>query len=166
LQGRIAGSFAFNGAGRRLDAASVPERPVPRHHSPDALIETARTPATAASGCIQEGQEGAMPQPKRPKAKPAPSRTTRTHETSPAGAPVTFLECIPRYLAADLTQRAAIEKKTIVQVVEEALRAYLGTPGPAPRKTPPQVSGEISFGNLGGPTVPEWGGGVKRGRKS
>lgn len=110
-----------------------------------------------------------MPQPKRPKAKPAPSRTTRTPETSPAGAPVTFLECIPRYLAADLTQRAAIEKKTIVQVVEDALRAYLETPGAkptTPRKTPPQVSGEISFGNPGGPTLPDWGGGAKRRRKS
>jgi hypothetical protein len=107
-----------------------------------------------------------MPQPKRPKAKPEPPRTTRPQETSPAGAPVTFLECIPRYLAADLTQRAAIEKKTIVQVVEDALRAYLETPVPAPRKTPPQVSGEVSFGNLGSPTLPDWGGGAKGRRKS
>jgi hypothetical protein len=107
-----------------------------------------------------------MPQPKRPKAKPAPTRTTRAHDTSPAGAPVTFLECIPRYLAADLTQRAAVEKKTIVEVVEDALRAYLGTPGAKPKTTPPQVSGEISFGNPGGPTVPDWGGGAKSRRKS
>ena len=107
-----------------------------------------------------------MPQPKRPKAKSAPSRTTRTHGTSAAGAPVTFLECIPRYLAADLTQRAAVEKKTIVQVVEDALRAYLETPGAKPKTTPPQVSGEISFGNPGGPTVPDWGGGAKSRRKS
>ena len=110
-----------------------------------------------------------MPQPKRPKAKSAPSRTAGTHGTSAAGAPVTFLECIPRYLAADLTQRAAIEKKTIVQVVEDALRAYLESPGakPAtPRKTPAQVSGEISFGNPGGPTLPDWGGGAKSRRKS
>ena len=110
-----------------------------------------------------------MPQPKRPKAKPAPSRTTRTPETSPAGAPVTFLECIPRYLAADLTQRAAVEKKTIVQVVEDALRAYLETPAAKPTtpvKTPPLVSGEISFGNPGGPTLPDWGGGAKSRRKS
>src|SRR6185503_17795409 len=99
-----------------------------------------------------------MPQPKRPKAKPAPSKTTKAPDSSPGGAPVTFLECIPRYLAADLTQRAAVEKKTIVQVVEDALRAYLETPGAKPGKTPPQVSGEISFGNPGGPTVPEWGG--------
>jgi hypothetical protein len=80
--------------------------------------------------------------------------------------PLTFLECIPQYLAADLTQRAAIEKKTIVQVVEDALRAYLETPGAKPRTTPPQVSGEISFGNLGGPTLPDWGGGAKKRRKS
>ena len=107
-----------------------------------------------------------MPQPKRPKAKPAPSRDGKTQATSPAGAPVTFLECIPRYLAADLTQRAAVEKKTIVQVVEDALRAYLETPGSKPRPTPPQVPGEISFGNLGGPTLPAWGGGTKTRRKS
>jgi hypothetical protein len=113
-----------------------------------------------------------MPQPKRPKAKsapstkPAPSRTTKAQPESPGYAPVTFLECIPRYLAADLTQRAAIEKKTIVQVVEEALRAYLGRPGAKPRTPPPQVSGEISFGNLGGPTPPDWGGGAKNRRKS
>ena len=107
-----------------------------------------------------------MPQPKRPKAKPASSKATKAPDSSPGRAPVTFLECIPRYLAADLTQRAAIEKKTIVQVVEDALRAYLETPGPTPRKTPPQVSGEISFGNLGGPTLPDWGGGAKRRRKS
>ena len=110
-----------------------------------------------------------MPQPKRPKAKPAPSRTAKTQETSAAAAPVTFLECIPRYLAADLTQRAAVEKKTIVQVVEDALRAYLETPGAKPTtpgKTPPLVSGEISFGNPGGPTLPDWGGGAKSRRKS
>ena len=106
-----------------------------------------------------------MPQPNRPKATSAPSRAAKTH-TSPGRAPVTFLECIPQYLAADLTQRAAIEKKTIVQVVEDALRAYLETPGSSPRTTPAAVSGEISFGNLGGPTVPAWGGGVKRRRKS
>ena len=110
-----------------------------------------------------------MPQPKRPSAKSAPSKsapskTARTQDSSP-GSGVTFLECIPGYLAADLTQRAAIEKKTIVQVVEDALRAYLATPGSS-RRTPPPVSGEISFGNLGGPTVPEWGGGAKRRRKS
>ena len=107
-----------------------------------------------------------MPQPKRPNAKSAPAKTTKAPQTSPPGENVTFLECIPRYLAADLTQRAAIEKKTIVQVVEDALRAYLETPGPTPRKTPPQVSGEISFGNLGGPTLPDWGGGAKGRRKS
>jgi hypothetical protein len=72
-----------------------------------------------------------MPQPKRPKAKSAPSRAARTH-TSPGGAPVTFLECIPQYLAGDLTRRAVIEKKTIVQVVEDALRAYLETAGSKP----------------------------------
>lgn len=105
-----------------------------------------------------------MPQPKQPKAKPAPSRTTR-QDTSPGRPPLTFLECIPQYLAADLTQRAAIEKKTIVQVVEDALRAYLAAPASTPAATPPQVSGEISFGNPGGPTVPEWGGGAKRRRK-
>ena len=107
-----------------------------------------------------------MPQPKRPKTKPAPSKAAKTQHTSPGRAPVTFLECIPRYLAADLTQRAAVEKKTIVQVVEDALRAYLETPGATPRKTPPQVSGEISFGSLGGPTLPDWGGGAKGRRKS
>jgi hypothetical protein len=106
-----------------------------------------------------------MPQPKRPKAKSAPSRAANTQDTSSGRAPVTFLECIPQFLAADLTQRAAIEKKTIVQVVEDALRAYLATPGSS-RRTPPPVSGEISFGNLGGPTVPEWGGGAKKRRKS
>lgn len=106
-----------------------------------------------------------MPQPKRPKVKPAPSRAAKP-DAAPGPAPTTFLECIPRYLAADLTQRAAIEKKTIVQVVEDALRAYLAAPGAAPRTPPPQVSGEISFGNPGGPTVPEWGGGAKRRRKS
>jgi len=106
-----------------------------------------------------------MPQPKRSKVKPAPSRAAQP-DASPGPAPVTFLECIPRYLAADLTQRAAIEKKTIVQVVEDALRAYLAAPGATPRTTPPQVSGEISFGNPGGPVVPEWGGGAKRRRKS
>src|SRR4029079_1758646 len=104
----------------------------------------------------QGSQEATMPQPKRPKAKSAPSRTTGTHETSAADAPVTFLECIPRYLAADLTQRAARERKTIVQVVEDALRAYLETPGPKPTTPPPQVSGEVSFGNLGAPTPPDW----------
>ncbi len=83
-----------------------------------------------------------MPQPKRPKAK------------------------FPRYLAADLTQRAAVEKKTIVQVVEDALRAYLETPGSKPGSTPPQTSGEITVGNLGGPTLPNWGGGAKKRRKS
>jgi hypothetical protein len=72
-----------------------------------------------------------MPQPKRSKRKPAPSRAARP-DASPGEAPITFLECIPRYLAADLTQRAAIEKKTIVQVVEDALRAYLAAPGAAP----------------------------------
>jgi len=102
-----------------------------------------------------------MPQPKRPKVKSAPSKTARTQDSSPGPAPVTFLECIPRYLAADLTQRAAIEKKTIVQVVEDALRAYLETPGAKPKATPPQVKGEISFGNLGSPTLPDWGGGPK-----
>ena len=107
-----------------------------------------------------------MPQPKRPKAKSASPRTIKTQETSPAGAPVTFLECIPRYLAADLTRRAAIERKTIVQVVEDALRAYLETPGSKPGTTPPLVSGEISFGNLGGPALPDWGGGAKKRRKS
>jgi hypothetical protein len=107
-----------------------------------------------------------MPQPKRPKAKPAPSRQAKSPETSPAGAPVTFLECIPRYLAADLTQRAAVEKKTIVQVVEDALRAHLETPGSKSRTAPRQVSGEISFGNLGAPTLPDGGGGAKRRRKS
>jgi hypothetical protein len=108
-----------------------------------------------------------MAQPKRPKAKPAPPKTTRTPQTSPADAQVTFLECIPRYLAADLTRRAAVEKKTIVQVVEDALRAYLETPGSAPRKakTPPQVSGEISLGNLGSPTLPDWVAGGKGRRK-
>ena len=106
-----------------------------------------------------------MPLPKRSKMKPAPSKAAKP-EASPGPAPVTFLECIPRYLAADLTQRAAIEKKTIVQVVEDALRAYLAAPGATPRSTPPQVSGEISFGNPGGPVVPEWGGGAKRRRKS
>ena len=106
-----------------------------------------------------------MPQPKRPKTKSAPSRAAHTRDTSSGRTPVTFLECIPQYLAADLTQRAAVEKKTIVQVVEDALRAYLETPGSPPR-TPPPVSGEISFGNLGGPTVPEWGGGAKKRRKS
>jgi hypothetical protein len=110
-----------------------------------------------------------MPQPKRPGAKSAsksaPSKTARTPDSSP-GSGVTFLECIPRYLAADLTQRAAIEKKTIVQVVEDALRAYLETPGAKPKAAPPQVKGEISFGNLGSPTVPEWGGGPKARRKS
>ena len=108
-----------------------------------------------------------MPQPKRPKAKPAkpaPSRTTKP-DAPPGQAPITFLECIPPYLAADLTQRAAIEKKTLVQVVEDALRAYLAAPGAAPGTTPPLVSGEISFGNPGGPVVPEWGGGAKRRRK-
>lgn len=107
-----------------------------------------------------------MPQAKRSKTKSAPSRAAHTRDTSSGRAPVTFLECIPQYLAADLTQRAAVEKKTIVQVVEDALRAYLETPGPKPRTTPSQVSGEISFGNLGSPTVPEWGGGAKRRRKS
>jgi hypothetical protein len=107
-----------------------------------------------------------MPQPKRPKAKPAPAKAAKTHNTSSGRAPVTFLECIPQYLAADLTRRAAVEKKTIVQVVEDALRAHLATPGPTPRKTPPQVSGEISFGNPGGPTLPDWGGGAKGRRKS
>lgn len=87
-------------------------------------------------------------------------------KTSAADAPLTFLECIPRYLAADLTQRAARERKTIVQVVEDALRAYLKTPGPKPTAPPPQVSGEVSFGNLGAPTLPDWGGGAKRRRKS
>jgi len=53
-----------------------------------------------------------------------------------------------------------------VQVVEDALRAYLETPGAKPRTTPPLVPGEISFGNLGGPTLPEWGGGARRRRKS
>ncbi len=107
-----------------------------------------------------------MPQPKRPKAKSAPSRTAKKEHTSPGRAPVTFLECIPRYLAADLTQRAAVEKKTIVQVVEDALRAYLETPGSKPGSTPPQTSGEITVGNLGGPTLPNWGGGAKKRRKS
>jgi hypothetical protein len=106
-----------------------------------------------------------MPQPKRPKTKPAPSGTGEP-DASPGRAPITFLECIPQYLAADLTQRAAIEKKTIVQVVEDALRAHLAAPGATARPAPPQVSGEISFGNPGGPTVPEWGGGAKRRRKS
>ena len=107
-----------------------------------------------------------MPQPKRPKAKSAPSKAAKTQDISSERAPVTFLECIPRYLAADLTQRAAVEKKTIVQVVEGALRAFLETPGSKPRTTPPQVSGEISFGNPGGPNLPEWGGGAKKRRKS
>ena len=107
-----------------------------------------------------------MPQPKRPNAKTAPAKTTKAPQTSPAGENVTFLECIPRYLAADLTQRAAIEKKTIVEVVEDALRAYLETPGAKPKATPPQVKGEISFGNLGSPTLPDWGGGPKGRRKS
>ena len=107
-----------------------------------------------------------MPQPKRPNAKSAPAKTTKAPQTSPPGENVTFLECIPRYLAADLTQRAAVEKKTIVQVVEDALRAYLGTPGAKPKTTPPQVKGEISFGNLGSPTLPDWGGGPKGRRKS
>ena len=107
-----------------------------------------------------------MPQPKRPKAKSAPSRAVKARETSPADAPVTFLECIPRSMAADLTQRAARERKTIVQVVEDALRAYLETPASKPTPPPPQVSGEISFGNPGGPTVPEWGGGARKRRKS
>ena len=107
-----------------------------------------------------------MPQPKRPNAKSAPAKTTKAPQTSPPGENVTFLECIPRYLAADLTQRAAIEKKTIVQVVEDALRAYLETPGTKPKATPPQVKGEISFGNLGSPTLPDWGGGPKGRRKS
>ena len=107
-----------------------------------------------------------MPQPKRPNAKSAPAKTTKAPQTSPPGENVTFLECIPRYLAADLTQRAAIEKKTIVQVVEDALRAYLETPGSKPKATPPAVKGEISFGNLGSPTVPDWGGGPKGRRKS
>ena len=107
-----------------------------------------------------------MPQPKRPKAKSAPSRTDKTQNTSPGRAPVTFLECIPQYLAADLTQRAAVERKTIVQVVEDALRAHLAAPGSSPRTTAPPVSGEISFGNLGGPTLPDWGGGAKGRRKS
>ena len=97
-----------------------------------------------------------MPQPKGPKAKSAPSRAAKTPDTSPGRAPVTFLECIPQYLAADLTQRAAVERKTIVQVVEDALRAYLETPGSS-RRTPPPVSGEISFGNLGGPDHPRVG---------
>jgi hypothetical protein len=116
-------------------------------------------------GVYKVRQEGAMPQPKRPKAKSAPAKAAKTPDTSPGRAPVTFLECIPQYLAADLTQRAAIEKKTIVQVVEDALRAYLAGPGSSPKTTTP-VSGEISFGNLGGPTVPEWGGGPKGRRKS
>jgi hypothetical protein len=107
-----------------------------------------------------------MPQPKRPKATSAPTKAAKTQNTSSGRAPVTFLECIPQYLAADLTQRAAIEKKTIVQVVEDALRAYLAGPGSSPRTTTTPVSGEISFGNLGGPTVPEWGGGPKGRRKS
>jgi hypothetical protein len=107
-----------------------------------------------------------MPQPKRPNAKSAPAKTTKAPQTSPPGENVTFLECIPRYLAADLTQRAAVEKKTIVQVVEDALRAYLETPGAKPKATPPQVKGEISFGNLGSPTLPDWGGGPKGRRKS
>ena len=107
-----------------------------------------------------------MPQPKRPNAKSAPAKTTKAPQTSPPGENVTFLECIPRYLAADLTQRAATEKKTIVQVVEDALRAYLETPGAKPKATPPQVKGEISFGNLGSPTLPDWGGGPKGRRKS
>ena len=110
-----------------------------------------------------------MPQPKRPKAKSAPSKPAPTAAPGapPEPAPVTFLECIPRYLAADLTQRAAVEKKTIVQVVEDALRAYLGTSGPKVKATPPpQVKGEISFGNLGSPTVPDWGAGAKTRRKS
>ena len=106
-----------------------------------------------------------MPRPKQPKTKSASSKTIPTPETSPDGPPLTFLECIPRYLAADLTQRAAAEKKTIVQVVEDALRAYLGTPGAKPRATPPLVPGEISFGNLGSPNLPDWGGGAKRRRK-
>jgi hypothetical protein len=107
-----------------------------------------------------------MPQPKRPNTKSAPAKTTKAPPTSRADAPVTFLECIPRYLAADLTQRAAVEKKTIVEVVEDALRAYLGTSGAKPKTTPPQVKGEISFGNLGSPTLPDWGGGPKGRRKS
>ena len=65
-----------------------------------------------------------------------------------------------------ITQRAAVEKKTIVQVVEDALRAYLETPGSKPGSTPPQTSGEISFGSLSGPTLPNWGGGAKKRRKS
>jgi hypothetical protein len=113
-----------------------------------------------------------MPQPKRPKAKPAPSteptpsRTTKAQPKSSGNAPVTFLECIPRHMAADLTQRAAIERKTIVQVVEDALRAYLETPSTKPGAPAPQVSGEVSFGNLGAPTPPDWGGGAKSRRKS
>jgi hypothetical protein len=113
-----------------------------------------------------------MPQPKRPKAKPAPSTkaarpsTTKAQPESPGNAPLTFLECIPRDLAADLTQRAAMERKTIVQVVEDALRAYLDAPGAKPGTPPPQVPGEISFGNLGGPTRPEWGVVAKNRRKS
>ena len=106
-----------------------------------------------------------MPQPKRPQAKPASSRTVK-QDASSGRAPLTFLECIPQYLAADLTQRAAIERKTIVQVVEDALRAYLASPGATPRTTPPEVSGEISFGNPGGPTLPEWAGGARPRRKS
>jgi len=50
--------------------------------------------------------------------------------------------------------------------VEDALRAYLETPGSKPGSMPPQTSGEISFGNLGGPTLPNWGGGAKKRRKS
>ena len=107
-----------------------------------------------------------MPQPKRPNAKSAPAKTPKAPQTSPPGENVTFLECIPRYLAADLTQRAAVEKKTIVQVVEDALRAYLETSGSKRKTTPPQVKGEISFGNLGSPTLPDWGGGPKGRRKS
>ena len=106
-----------------------------------------------------------MPQPKRPNAKSAPAKTAKAPDPSSGRAPVTFLECIPPYLAADLTQRAAVEKKTIVQVVEDALRAYLETPGSKRKTTPPQVKGEISFGNLGSPTLPDWGGGSKTRRK-
>jgi hypothetical protein len=132
---------------------------------PATLIEDA-SPRRHRNRCIQVSQEGAMPQPKRPKTTSAPAKAAHTKDTSPGRAPVTFLECIPQSLAADLTQRAAREKKTLVQVVEDALRSYLAAPGSTPRTAPPQVKGEISFGNLGGPTVPEWGGGAKGRRKS
>jgi len=69
-----------------------------------------------------------------------PSRSTRPDRITARILGAAATGCI--------TQRAAVEKKTIVQVVEDALRAYLETPGSKPGSTPPQTSGEISFGNL------------------